>query len=190
MTNFKLGTAAAALLTASALPAFAQEATVTTEGEVAATGMEIPTGTVIPENHILLQFTDRVAEGFFVVSFDDAAEICEIDEDEFEEIAEDPSTGVIYCEELQVVEVRDALIEEGRIAPLADFEGSDDDDDDGDFGDDVEETAVDEAADQADGEDDDSNELFDEDDVEAPADNDDGLEGSDDSATGDTTEAN
>jgi hypothetical protein len=179
MTNFKLGTAAAAILAASAFPALAQE----TQATETTTGIAIPAGTVIPDEHILLQFTDMADEGFFVVSFEDAAEICGITEPQFAEIAENPLTGVIYCEELQQVEVRNAFIEEGRIVRLTDFEDADDDDDDGDFGDDAQETAVDEAADQADGENDDRNELFDNDDVEAPEDNDDGLDGVDDNGT-------
>lgn len=182
MTNFKRSTAAAALLIASAVPAFAQ--TVTT------TGIEIPEGVTVPDEHILLQFTDM--EGFYVVSFDHAAELCGIGEPEFAAIAEDPSTGVIYCEELADVALRETAIEEGRIVPLTDFEDADDDDDDGDFGDDAEETAEDEAndadgdgiLDEDDDDMDDEDGLIDDDSADDPTTDEDAA---DDATTGDDT---
>jgi hypothetical protein len=162
--NFKRCSTVAALLMASAIPAVAQE--VVTEIQP----IEIPADVVVPENHILLQFTDT--EGFFVVSYENAAEICGITEADFAIIAEDPATGLIYCEELADPVLRQTFVEEGRIVPLTDFEDSDDDDDDGEFADDAEETAVDEANDE------DGDGIFDEDDDDM--DEDDGLIDNDD----------
>jgi len=162
--NFKRCSTVAALLMASAIPAVAQE--VVTEIQP----IEIPADVVVPENHILLQFTDT--EGFFVVSYENAAEICGVTDEEFTLIAEEPSTGVIYCEELADPVLRETFVEQGMLVPLANFEDSDDDDDDGDFGDDAEETAVDEANDE------DGDGIFDEDDDDM--DEDDGLIDNDD----------
>lgn len=185
MKNLKLSTAATAILMASAFPAFAQEADAM---DTEVMEIEIPEGTVVPPEHILLQFADRMDDGFFVVSYDDAAEICGITEAEFALIADNPSTGVIYCEELREAAVRDEFIEEGRIVPLTNFEDEDDDDDDGNTGDDAEETAVDEAIDEANDDDNNLDDALQDDDVEAPEDDNDGGPDSDSAEEEDVTD--
>ena len=158
MTNLKLSTAAAAILMATTAPAFAQSLA---EGTIALT----------------FEGDDQV----YAVPFETAAELCDVSPNYFAQLATNPETRVIYCEDIDDNEFA-TFIDDGTAVPVSDFEDADDDDDDGDQGDDAEETAVDEANDAADDDDDDVDDAFDEDDEDVE--DEDGLI-DDDSADGD-----